>query len=72
MKRLLVLATFFVLSGCNEKVYDTTYYSAHIDEAQKVSEQCASGKTSGDNCKNANEAIRKEKSEKAFKEMLRH
>ena len=50
-----------ILAGCNDKIYDVSYYSEHLDEATKVVEQCKAGTVSNDNCKNAESALYKEK-----------
>jgi hypothetical protein len=49
-----------------DKVYDTLYYKAHIQEAKKVLVECAAGNISGDNCVNAKRALSEKKSEDAF------
>ncbi|HEE9967910.1 TPA: EexN family lipoprotein [Escherichia coli] len=61
-----------ILAGCNDKVYDVSYYSEHLDEATKVVEQCATGKVTDDNCKNAADAIQKVKRKKIISDLHRH
>ena len=65
MKKLLLMIIIpFIITGCNDKIYDEVYYSAHLDEAIKVVEQCEAGTVTNDNCKNAKDAIYKEKRNK--------
>ncbi|UCQ29611.1 EexN family lipoprotein (plasmid) [Edwardsiella tarda] len=59
---ILLILVGSVLAGCNEKVYDVSYYSEHLSEASKVIEQCKAGSVTGDNCKNADEALKKKAS----------
>ena len=61
-----------ILAGCNDKIYDVSYYSEHLDEATKVVEQCKAGTVSNDNCKNAESALYKEKRKKMFPDLHRH
>ena len=61
-----------ILAGCNDKIYDVSYYSEHLDEATKVVEQCATGKVTDDNCKNAADAIQKVKRKKIISDLHRH
>ncbi|ECA1660385.1 hypothetical protein DKF69_22525 [Salmonella enterica] len=71
MKNLAMLIfAGLVLSGCNEKVYDVSYYSEHLDEAVRVMEQCKAGTVTDDNCKNAAEALSKKKGNDFRKKML--
>ncbi|EOS9525977.1 EexN family lipoprotein [Salmonella enterica] len=67
---LLMASTTLILSGCKEKVYDVSYYSEHLEQAQDVVEKCSKGDMSGQNCENAREALQKEQSSKAFKNMM--
>ncbi|MHA6187818.1 EexN family lipoprotein [Escherichia coli] len=71
MRKLATLMFMcFALSACNEKVYDVSYYSEHLDEAAKVMEQCKAGTVTDDNCKNAAEALSKKKGGDFRKKML--
>ncbi|WP_158782783.1 EexN family lipoprotein [Pantoea sp. BAV 3049] len=72
MKKMFLCIMLIGLSGCNDKVYDTSYYSSHMDEAKKVSEKCKNGEITDDNCKNANAALYKEKRKQIMSEMFRH
>lgn len=68
---LLIPGMLLLLAGCNDKIYDKSYYSAHIDEAKKVSEKCQNGEITDDNCKNANSALYQEKRSKIMNDMFR-
>ena len=72
MKLLPFLLIPLFLAGCNDKIYDESYYSAHLDEAAKVIEQCTAGKVTNDNCQNAKSAIYKIERTKIMNDMLRH
>ena len=61
-----------VLVGCNEKIYDVSYYSEHLDEAAKVMEKCKTGDVTDDNCKNAGEAIQMQKRKEVLSSMFKH
>ena len=62
----------FLLAGCNDKIYDESYYAENIDEATKIVEQCKAGTVTNDNCKNAKAAIYIKKKTKIMNDMLRH
>ncbi|MCE5165616.1 EexN family lipoprotein [Plesiomonas sp. PI-19] len=55
----IVVAISVVLFGCKEPPKDTAYYLKNKEEAQKVLVECEKGTLSGDDCKNAREAIYK-------------
>ncbi|EHX6295747.1 EexN family lipoprotein [Salmonella enterica] len=69
---LSMLIIPFILTGCNDKIYDEVYYSAHLDEAIKVIEQCKARTVTDDNCKNAKSAVYKEHRKKMFSDLHRH
>ncbi|HDR2623679.1 TPA: EexN family lipoprotein [Enterobacter chuandaensis] len=60
-----------VLYGCNDKIYDVSYYKEHKDVAIDISLKCKGGEVADDNCKNANEALRQIKSNELFKKTLK-
>lgn len=60
-----------VLCGCNDKIYDVSYYKEHKDVAIDISLKCKAGKVTDDNCGNANEALRQIKSSELFKNTLK-
>lgn len=63
MKGLIKVVVMFgsvLLSGCNDKVYDTDYYFNNQERAKSVIESCKLGEIGDDNCKNAKEALQKQ------------
>lgn len=66
----LTILSCFLLAACEDKVYDVSYYTEHLEQAQDVVEKCSKGDMSGQNYENAREAIQKEQSGKAFKNMM--
>lgn len=66
----LTILSCFLLAACEDKVYEVSYYTEHLEQAQDVVEKCSKGDMSGQNCENAREAIQKEQSGKAFKNMM--
>lgn len=66
----LTILSCFLLAACEDKVYDVSYYTEHLEQAQDVVEKCSKGDMSGQNCENARGAIQKEQSGKAFKNMM--
>ncbi|HAX5209907.1 TPA: EexN family lipoprotein [Escherichia coli] len=67
----LTILSCFLLAACKDKVYDVSYYAEHLEQAQDVVTKCSKGDMSGQNCENAREALQKEQSSKAFKDMMR-
>lgn len=67
-KVIIVTAGCLFISACEPKVYDESYYSAHIEEAKEVVQKCESGDISGDNCLNAKTAINKANAKKWLKD----
>ena len=68
----LAIVPVLFLAGCNDKIYDVSYYSEHLDEATKVMEQCKAGKVTDDNCKNAHTALMKKKRKDVVGSMFSH
>nr|WP_172692527.1 EexN family lipoprotein [Escherichia coli] len=66
----LTILSCFLLAACEDKVYDVSYYTEHLEQAQDVVEKMQQRDMSGQNCENAREAIQKEQSGKAFKNMM--
>ncbi|MCE5165615.1 EexN family lipoprotein [Plesiomonas sp. PI-19] len=69
-KFIVVAAVAAVLFGCKEPPKDTAYYLKHKEEAQKVLVECEKGALSGDDCKNAREAIDELDRQDFFKKSL--
>ena len=67
---ITTLAFVMVLTGCNEKIYDVSYYIEHQDEAVKVMEQCKTGEVADDNCKNAAESLKKKTHDKIINKVF--
>ncbi|HDQ1643801.1 EexN family lipoprotein [Escherichia coli] len=59
-----------LLTGCEDKIYDVSYYKEHQDEAQKISDKCKAGEITNNNCKNANEALYDIKRKEIINQML--
>lgn len=54
---VFLMVGMFSLVGCEEKVYDVTYYKDHVREARDIVLKCRAGDMSGDNCANSKQAI---------------
>lgn len=74
MKRNIIIVAFISLigaSGCDNKIYDVSYYKEHKEQAMEMIKQCKDGSIKDENCKNAKEAIRELNSEKLFRDTLK-
>lgn len=67
MKKTMLIpltALIFILTGCNEKVYDVDYYVNNIKEAEQMQKKCESGEVANQNCENARNALKQIKRKK--------
>lgn len=66
----LILVAVAALSGCGDRSRSQQYFEAHKDEAEKIVTDCRTGKVVGQECNNADLALRtirgKERHEKNF------
>lgn len=69
---IVAAAISIALFGCKEPAKDTAYYLKHEEEAKKVLVECEKGTLSGDDCKNAREALQKIDDDNFMKRMLKH
>jgi hypothetical protein len=55
---LLAVATLAILSACNRQPRSEEYFSAHLDEARQVVAECRRGSIRGEECGNADYAVK--------------
>ncbi|MCR8998674.1 EexN family lipoprotein [Rahnella perminowiae] len=63
-KLLLVIVATLAISGCGEKIYDSSYFQANPDKAEEALKKCDSGDMSGGNCENARKGLDDYKAQK--------
>lgn len=75
MKKTMLIpltALMFILTGCNEKVYDVDYYVNNIKEAEQMQKKCESGEVANQNCENARNALKQINRKKTISSMFAH
>ncbi|EOS1927711.1 EexN family lipoprotein [Escherichia coli] len=73
MKKTMLIpltALIFILTGCNEKVYDVDYYVNNIKEAEQMQKKCESGEVANQNCENARNALKQINRKKTISSMF--
>ncbi|EAB9751982.1 EexN family lipoprotein [Salmonella enterica] len=65
-------ASIFILTGCNEKIYDVDYYVNHFKEAEQMQKKCESGEVANQNCENARNALKQINRKKTISNMFAH
>ncbi|SEL88172.1 hypothetical protein SAMN04487787_12814 [Kosakonia sacchari] len=68
-KYILLLGIIGLLTGCNEKVYEASFYQSNPDQAKEVLKKCQSGDMTGKNCGNASKGYDAYKAQ-AFKDYM--
>lgn len=57
-----------LLAGCNKpEPRASTYFAAHLDEARKLVADCQSGSVRGEECANADVAVREADAKERFR-----
>ena len=60
MKMQIISIAFVALGACGQaEPRAEQYFSAHLDEAKQIVEDCATGTARGEECRNAVDAISK-------------
>ncbi|WP_332817658.1 EexN family lipoprotein [Sphingopyxis sp.] len=71
MKTQIISVAFVVLGACGQaEPRAEQYFSAHLDEAKQIVEDCATGTARGEECRNAENAISKAKAKERTKRFL--
>jgi hypothetical protein len=58
MKLPFLVATIVILSACSRQPRSEEYFAAHLDEARQIVAECQKGSAHGEECGNADYAIK--------------